>query len=73
MVARREGKLINIRRGESGGAGKGGPLWSPAVVQLEPLAIDEQAVYPPTGDHKGPPHIHPTTLAPTRQSRIAFH
>ncbi|MGZ3621573.1 MAG: hypothetical protein ACXWPG_00600 [Ktedonobacteraceae bacterium] len=23
---------------------------------------------PPTGDHKGPPLIHPTTLAPTESS-----
>src|SRR6266436_8388240 len=27
-------KLINIRRGEGGGAGKGGPLWSPASCSL---------------------------------------
>jgi len=31
-------KLINIRRGEGGGVGKGGPLWSPAVVRLETVA-----------------------------------
>ena len=23
---------------------------------------------PPTGDHKGPPPVHPTTLAPTESS-----
>src|SRR5216684_5256658 len=27
-------KLINIRRGEGGEAGKGGPLWSPASCSL---------------------------------------
>src|SRR6266404_5193145 len=26
---------INIRRGEGGGEGTGGPLWSPAVVRLQ--------------------------------------
>ena len=30
--------LINIRRGEGGGMGKGGPLWSPAMFRPEPLA-----------------------------------
>jgi hypothetical protein len=29
---------INNRRGEGGGAGMGGPLWSPAVDRLEMLA-----------------------------------
>src|SRR5713226_3945147 len=27
-------KPINLRRGEGGGAGKGGPLWSPASCSL---------------------------------------
>ncbi len=31
-------KLINIRRGEGGEAGKGGPLWSPDVGRLRMLA-----------------------------------
>src|SRR5258708_23274239 len=31
-------KLITIRRGEGGGARKGGPSWSPAVVRLQTLA-----------------------------------
>jgi len=30
-------KLINIRGGEGGGARKGGPLWSPAVVCMQML------------------------------------
>ena len=30
-------KLISICRGEGCGAGKGGPLWSPAVTRLETL------------------------------------
>ncbi len=30
-------KLITIRRGEGGGAGKGGPLWSPAVGRPQTL------------------------------------
>ena len=46
--------------------GKGGPLWSPAggspyIVSFTILGESHR----PTGDHKGPPCIHPATLAPT--------
>ena len=42
--------------------GLGGPLWSPAVVRLRTSA------HPCTGDHKGPPLVHPTALAHTESS-----
>ncbi|MGZ3622438.1 MAG: hypothetical protein ACXWPG_05025 [Ktedonobacteraceae bacterium] len=46
----------------------GGPLWSPAVG-LEDVGSSVNGPYPPlTGDHKGPPLVHPTTLAPTESS-----
>src|SRR6266446_5824057 len=57
-------KPINLRRGEGGGVGKGGPLWSPASCSLcSPVRECDHT--PPPGDHKGPPHIRPTALAPT--------
>ena len=40
----------------------GGPLWSPILRVVRPCGEYTQGT---TGDHKGPPHIHPTTLAPT--------
>ncbi len=58
-------KPSNICRGEGGGVGKGGPLWSPAVGRLKTSASMNGSHAPPTGDRKGPPHIHPATLAPT--------
>src|SRR6266849_2176025 len=52
----RRSQPITTRRGEGGGAARGGPLWSPVVPCL----------YPPqglttlrAGDHKGP--LHPST------------
>ncbi len=33
--------------------------------------IDERVACPPTGDHKGPPHIHPASLAPTESWVVA--
>jgi hypothetical protein len=54
MVARyvsTQEKPINIRRGEGGGVGKGGPLWSPTVVRL-PLRLMPIGgpLWPPAGD-----------------------
>ena len=44
----------------------------PPWVTWKRRLVDERAVFPtpPTGDHKGPPHIHPTALAPTRDPTI---
>jgi len=57
-------KPINIRRGEGGGEGKGGPLGSPASCSLC-SPVGERDHPSPSGDHQGPPHLHPTALAPT--------
>jgi hypothetical protein len=40
-----EEKLITIGRGEGGGVGKGGPLWSPAVGRLRRWLVEERAAY----------------------------
>src|SRR5436190_18455859 len=43
-----------LRRGEGGGAARGGPLWSPVVlVPLHHHVINKTGY---TGDHKGPPN-----------------
>ena len=55
------GLSVGVRVDE---VGLGGPLWSPDVVRLTTMLVDERAASPPPGDHKGPPFIH-TTLAPT--------
>jgi hypothetical protein len=39
----------------------GRPLW----VAGRRWSIDGWAASPPPGDHKGPPHIHSATIAPT--------
>ena len=55
-------KLIAIRRGGGGVERMGGPLWPPALRVVKPCGEYTQGT---TGDHKGPPRVHPTTLAPT--------
>ena len=53
-----------IRRGESGGDGWRGPLWSPGMGYDRVPPIGEHRDQD-AGDHKGPPLPHSTTLAPT--------
>ncbi len=53
---------ITIRRGEGGGAARGGPLWSPALRVVQPCGGYKQGT---TGDHKGPLHL-PTPRSPLR-------
>jgi hypothetical protein len=68
-----EEKLINVRRGEGGEELLGGPLWSPAKGCLDMWIDDVLPAQPhPTGDHKGPPPIHSTALAPTESSTGAL-
>src|SRR5260221_4103239 len=53
-----------VRRGEGGGVGKGGPLWSPASCSLcSPIGEHDHTPIP--GDHKGPLHPSPP-LSPLR-------
>jgi hypothetical protein len=50
---------IAVSRGEGGGVGTGGPLWSP-VVLFPVLTCGGNALTPPApGDHKGPPFPTP--------------
>ena len=69
-------KPINIRRGEGGGVGKGGPKSSPGggVRSRSPTSEhreqDAGGKSPGLACHQGPPHIHPTALAPTDHSVI---
>ena len=48
-------KLITIRRGERGWAGRCGPSRSPASCSPG-NHLGKTIASPPTGDHKGPPH-----------------
>src|SRR5947209_20353016 len=48
-------KPINIRRGESGGEQKGGPLWSPAGWGGGRVSPTYQPEEQDAGDPKGPP------------------
>ena len=61
-------KPINIRRGESGGERKGGPLWSPAGWGVIVLPQDWSKMNRYAGDHKGPPNPTSSALAPTDRS-----
>ena len=58
-------KPTNIRRGESGGEWKGGPLWSPASLFIWLESCGNMTPPHPAGDHKGPPNPSSSTLAPT--------
>ena len=58
-------KLITIRRGERGWAGRCGPSRSPASCSPGTHLGGRRSPPPPTGDHKGPPNLSSTTLAPT--------
>src|SRR5436309_4776824 len=58
-------KPLNIRRGESGGERKGGPLWSPAGWGVIVLPQDWSKMNRYAGDHKGPPNPTSSALAPT--------
>ena len=59
-------KLINIRGGESGGSGEGRAFMVARCGSPGHRGSSMNGqVPPPTGDHKGPPPVHPTALAPT--------
>src|SRR5438552_1018167 len=53
--------LINIRRGEGGRVGKGGPLWLPAMDHWKCWLVDERAVYPSS---RATIKAHPTSTRP---------
>ncbi len=54
-----------IRRGESSGERKGGPLWSPAGWGGDRVSPRYQRDQQDAGDHKGPPNPTSAALAPT--------
>src|ERR1700680_4931393 len=58
-------KLITVRRGERGWAGRGGPLWSPASCSFVSPVRETDPPPHPAGDHKGPPNPTSSALAPT--------
>src|ERR1700680_3027923 len=58
-------KLISVRRGERGWAGRGGPLWAPASSSFGSPVREKDYPPHPAGDRKGPPNPTSSALAPT--------
>jgi hypothetical protein len=59
-----------IRRGEGGGVGKGGPLWSPVGGDTVRSSMSQHLRRTTAGDHKGP--LHPSTPHSPLQGERSF-
>src|SRR6266704_1317544 len=72
MPTKHTSLFFSTRRGEGGGAARGGPLWSPAVPACTPDCVISPGDLVDAGDHKGHSAHHPpdgvpihSPLAPT--------